>query len=242
MVWKEIESWTDRIVKAVPYPRLRVWKNAFFHPTATLSNEEKRASATQSVTDLAVAGIAVGVIVGLAQLIGSLLGLRFIGVVGALVGILVGTIFLAVGWTIGNLILSALEWVVARILGGKGRYGTHAGLTAVGLSATALANLPFMAAAGLFTAVPLLACLGALFGIPEVLIGLYGIYVRYVAVKAAHRFEPWKAAVAVFVPIILVSVAIVAIVVLAVFTAVFGGLLGLALGGASGALPFVPRP
>jgi len=53
----QLEEWADGIVNSISYDRLKIWKNVFFHPTATLSEQMKYPSVSRGAKDVFMASL-----------------------------------------------------------------------------------------------------------------------------------------------------------------------------------------
>ena len=174
---------------------VKVWIDAFVKPAATFKAQKSKASLKAGLMNYGIAGLISGIITaviilaGLSALVSTgftLPSMEGVGVTGA-VGAVIGGIIAAL---IGSLIITAILWVVARILGGKGTYTQQYYL--VSLYAVPVAILSI---------IPLV----------NILVILYGLYLLTVALREAHGYGTGKAVITWL--ILLVIVVIIALVI-----------------------------
>ncbi len=107
---------------------------------------------------------------------------------------------------IQTFLFSGAEFLVAKLLGGKGTYSNHFGLTSAAVASTSLAMLPLYAFVAILGNVPFINCLTC-FLLP-VLIGIavWSLYLRIQSIAAVHTLSMLKAVIVFIVPAILFSV------------------------------------
>jgi len=222
----QLEKWADDFVASINYDRLALWKEIFFHPTATLTEQMKTPSLKRAAKDVFIASLPMLVVglVGLALvffylfLLGTFAALLAPGMgLFVLAGMVIGAILLIILYfaspIIGWLLISVIQFVVAKLLGGKADFRTHSYM--IGL-ASATENV----GVSLFTIIGLVPCVGWIAQPIRVLVSIYGIYLNYKAVKVAHGFDTTRAAAVVVVPFV-IGVAMVVAVVLAFYLGLF---------------------
>jgi hypothetical protein len=121
-----------------------------------------------------------------------------------------GVPFSAVMSIVGLVIVSGISQIVARMLGGTGTFTQLA-------YAVAAYAAPLSLVTSLLSVIPLIACL-------NVLLGIYGLVLNVIAVKAVHRFDYGRAVISSAALLILL------LVIVACFMIVVLSLLGPAVG------------
>ena len=211
-----IEKIVMPIVSGMPY--VKTWMAAYFHPVETFQSQKAAGGFGAVVVNL----LLIGVLAWLATMLSFAVGLNFTQIAALAIGIAVYPVIMV----IANLIGSAVMFVIAKVLGGKGGYMEQTfaltlvfgGYTAFAFPFTVLSGLPFV---------------GAIFGLAAMLIALYSIYNEYLVLKAVHQLSGGKAALVILIPIIIAV--IIAFVLAAVLVAMFAGVVGAAaLGNAGG--------
>ncbi len=233
-----LEEYADSIVRAVNYDRLKIWKEVFFHPTKTLTDEIKNKNLMRGAKDVFVASL----IFLLLGFISLLLLFSYFGIIGLIytlpmlktglplvvgigliiIGILLIVLYFAtpiLSW----LFVSALQYITAKLLGGKADFTTHAYLVALSVASATFATIPFV----FLGFVP---CVNIFAEAVRTLIILYGLYLQYKAIRIAHTVGAPQAIIALFMPLI----ATIAIVII-LWLMVYFGLLSLAF------LPFASQ-
>jgi hypothetical protein len=195
-----------------------LWLKVLEMDEAFFAQEAPRASGTNTlISVLIITGVAIIAAV-ISTLIGSSLQAAFLppeyresalvgagaGVTGALCGGLFGGL---IGFYLGN----GFIYLVARILGGSGDYGTH----------TYLVSL-FIVPIGIVTgALSIIPCVGPLVAL---VISIYGIVLNVRAVKVTHNLTTGKSVVAVLSPAILgILLACIVILMLTLIGGAVGG-------------------
>ncbi|MFH1222535.1 MAG: YIP1 family protein [Candidatus Micrarchaeota archaeon] len=222
----QLEDYADGLVNSIKYDRLFIWKELFFHPTATIEKQmDEPHSLKRAAKDVFVASLpmlllgSVGLIIVFAYFgfLGGIFSLAlfqqnaiFVIAGGVVLALIVFCLYL-LGPVIGWYIYSWLQCTIAKMLGGKGDFRTHAYLNALAIAATQAAEVPFL----LLT---LLICLNSFVTPIRMLIGYYGLYLQYKVVKNVHGVTDVNAAIAVLVPIFLIT----GLAFVSVFVAYFG--------------------
>lgn len=195
-----------------------LWLKVLEMDEAFFAQEAPQASGTNTlISVLIITGVAIIAAV-ISTLIGSSLQAAFLppeyresalvgagaGVTGALCGGLFGGL---IGFYLGN----GFIYLVARILGGSGDYGTH----------TYLVSL-FIVPIGIVTgALSIIPCVGPLVAL---VISIYGIVLNVRAVKVTHNLTTGKSVVAVLSPAILgILLACIVILMLTLIGGAVGG-------------------
>jgi hypothetical protein len=161
---------------------IQLWKNVLLSPKKTFKKEKKKSNLGLGAKYILIAGAITGIIVGIVSLNPIIL----------LTSIILYPLINLLSWLIG----SGINFVFARILGGKGDYMKQSYLIA------------------LYSA-PLSIISTIIFIIPTVgiwlsfLIAIYGFYLLTFALKEAHSYSTGRAIMTWLLPFIIV-VAIVA--------------------------------
>ena len=223
----QLERLVDSLVSRIGFTRLRLWKDVLFHPTATFEQEMGKASLSRGAIDVFIAllaftfilaGLIVLVYTGLLLVLSELVAFAATGqfnvvqflltlvelaVVGIAASAIASIVFSALG-VVSWLVLTGIEFVLARLLGGTGAFTPHAYLYAITLAAYYVFSLP------LFILL-LLPCIGIVFEIIALFFYIYILYLWYKAVRIVHGLGKWPAIVVVLLPIVLMILAVVAI-------------------------------
>ncbi len=227
----QIESAVQGIASALPFAGFKELITSYFRPAAAI--KATKASLGAAANNLAGIGFLVGVATGIAAIIGqALFGTTESGMMGSLAGFgfgtgIVGLVVMAILgpiiYVISVFVGSALYFVAAKLLGGKGSFTLQTHAFALVMCGTALLALPFQ----FFGFIPVI---GAMLGIAIALIELYSLYSYYRAIKEVHQLSQMRAIAILLLPIILAFVVLV----------VLFGLAFLTLAGASSSLASAP--
>lgn len=194
--------------------RFEGWKKAFLSPGKALPAEAgKKAGAVDGLVNLGIAYLVTyAVIIFLSLIVAGQLG------VAGLIGGIIGVVFVTVVGLIATLIVAGLMYIMAMILGGKADYGKLFYVMSV-------VDSPLVLAVGALTVVTLvLPILALLTGLAQLLLALYGLYLLTLAVDAVYKFGKLKAVITWLVPGIVVFV--LAMVFAAAMAAMFLGGMG----------------
>ena len=215
----KLESWGDKIVNSIKYDRLKLWKEVFFHPTDVLTAEQKNASLGRAAKDVFIASVP-SLILGFAAILLFLAYMGFmsmgiavmfmeyaatIGIIGMIL-ILLSLILYLLSPIISWLVSSLIQFVVAKILGGKAKFATHAYLTGVSTASVRAATIPFL----LISMIP---CIGQVAAPVATLIGFYLYYLEYKSIKIAHKVDDLRAIIATIADILVWTTIILLLVV-----------------------------
>jgi hypothetical protein len=110
-----------------------------------------------------------------------------------------------------NILNSLLEFIIAKLLGGKANFGVHLNASILpGLAQWVfilpilIINIPIT----WLTYVPIISCIAPILQIPIVILLLiatiYAIYLKVIAFKEVHKFSTIRAVIAVLLPILIV--------------------------------------
>lgn len=168
-------STTFHMVK-IPFD---LWIPALTKPAETFSKQKGKASLGDALISMALAGLVGGAVGGLLA-----------GIVGLIAGAIGG---LLVSGLVVPLVMNAVVWVMAKLLGGKGSYSDQFYLYS-------LFGAPVMLVSGVLSIVPIV---GGLIG---GLLSLYSLYPLTMALKQVHGFDTMKAVIAWLVPGIIVAI------------------------------------
>jgi len=240
----QLEEWGDKIAASVKYDRLTLWKEILFHPTKTLASEMATPSLKRAAKDVFVSSLPVLILglIGVALLLGYVMifgiftaflipGLGVIGLGGLIAFAIIFLILYFLRPIISWFITAVIQFIIAKILGGKADFRTQAYLLG-------LANASTTAVESGLAIGSLIPCVGWLLQPIRMLVGFYGIYLNYKGVKIAHGLDKTRAAVVVLLPIVLWIGLIVALVIMfyvSIFSMFFLGAAagGVAAGGAN---------
>jgi len=223
---QKLEDYSDGIVNSLNYDRLRIWKEIFFHPTKTFGEQNPNAQLGRAAKDVFISAIP-GLVLGLlfillyAALL-SFYGALFtiakpelaalipLGIIGLVLVIILYLLSPVIGW----LVMSAIQYVVAKILGGKANFREHAYMTGLATASTNAFSVPFM----VLMFVP---CIGTIAQPIMLLIGFYGIYLEFSGTRKIHGISDMRSAVVALTPMVVVVGLIVllyALMVMGMFT------------------------
>jgi hypothetical protein len=132
-------------------------------------------------------------------------------VILAVVAILVGGTLLFILRWLAN---AAFEFILAKILGGVGSYRTHAYLDALEEAGISCALFPFI----LINFIPIISAIASPI---TMIIGIYGMYIRYLIVKQVHKLSTARAVLVVLIPPLLFMVVLVVLYLLLIVLASF---------------------
>jgi len=223
----QLESWADKAVAPIKYARLKLWKDVFFHPTKTLAEETGAGGLRRAAKDVFVSSLP-RLLVGLVALLLVMLYFFMIGmftiavvpVVGiiALPTLIIGAVVLLVLYFLSPIIswflIAVVQFVIAKILGGKADFRSQSYLLGLAMSAVNAVDSGMTVLNIVLLIIPCLGwMLAAIIRPLLVLIGFYGYYLNFRAVKTAHGLDDVRAAVVVILPVLLGMLLIVLLVV-----------------------------
>ncbi|MBD3210459.1 hypothetical protein GF318_03695 [Candidatus Micrarchaeota archaeon] len=230
----KLERGCTRFVDAIGYDRLKLWKEVMFHPSNTFSQELGKQGFMRGAKDIFISNLiplAIGFIfLMLFAVYGALLGLMAtlaapgIGILALAAMVVAGLVLVVLYFAspiISWLIQSAVQYLIAKLLGGTGSFRNQSYLIALGSASAAIV----FSILYVFSFVP---CLGYAANAVMILVGIYAIYLNYRAVKIAHGLSTIKAAVVTLAP-----VAIFFAMVIAAIIAFYLGIFSLAFLGSS---------
>lgn len=182
-----------------------LWKSAFFEPAKTFAAQKKKASYKTALVWAAAFGAIYAAAVGLFSF--NIMMLVF-GPIGG-----------AIGCVIGSVVASAVLYLFAKLLGGKGTFRQQYHLVTLSMAFSMLV----MAVAYAANLIPLVG--GAIFALILLLLGIYRVYLLTVALREAHGYGTMQAVLTWAIPllIVLVIAVIVAVVAFALFASVIAG-------------------
>ena len=219
----QIEGLLKKIYSLVPYNDISLSITAFFHPEEVLAKNAKKLSLSNAAKILAVAGLIYAVAFAInyiantvvSGVFGTVLGgangavSGAVNIVGAVIFAAILLVLIPIFAVIGEFILSAIYFVFAKLLGGKGTYAAQTNMLAYITSTFYLISAPA-------TIIQIVPCLGAVVGGIIIFAGsIYQLYASYKTIKAVHQLSGIKAGLVIILPIILVVIlAIIAVVLL----------------------------
>jgi hypothetical protein len=120
-----------------------------------------------------------------------------IGVPFTIAGAAVMLVMYPVMSVIGGYIISAIYFIVAKVLGGKGGFLEQTYCMALVSGGMVLMMVPF-------NVLQMLPIVGWIFGLLGLAVGLYGIISQYRMIRAVHSLSQLRAIVVLVVPMILI--------------------------------------
>ncbi|MFA6490126.1 MAG: YIP1 family protein [Candidatus Micrarchaeia archaeon] len=205
----QIESAVLGVASAFPCKSFKAWISAYFRPASAIKESGSLGDAAKNI---AIAGLLVGVVSGIMALVGMSLGGAAagsmmkggiggligggIGFAGGIVTLVALAVLTPIIYVVMGFVGSAIYFVVAKVLGGKGSYTSQTHILALVMCGTALLTLPFQ----VLETIPMV---GGIFGLATMLIGLYAFYSEYRAIKEVHKLSQIRAIAVVITPIIL---------------------------------------
>lgn len=131
---------------------------------------------------------------------------------------------------------SILEFIFAKILGGVGTFNEHLNISFNSYLIVYILSIPLLiisAVIGIIQSIPILnIILCILFlplfivGIIQLIIGIYGLYIKFIMVKELHKFDDLKALIVMFGPylslLLLTIIVVVVIMALGISLAAYG--------------------
>ncbi|MEM4634043.1 MAG: hypothetical protein QW275_02715 [Candidatus Anstonellaceae archaeon] len=216
----DIESRVLNVIKGtIPLATFMEVTTAYFRPADVLKVERGKKTITDSSKNFAFYGFLLGLVYA------PLLAFQAIGISFelAIITAIIALLLYPVLFIIMGLLMSAIFFAVAKILGGKGAFSDQTYIFSLIEGAIVLFNLPLM----LLMQIPVI---GWIFYLPSIAINLYGIYSIYRLMKEVHELSTLKSIIVVIVPFILLFLAI-AIFFIVLFSSL---LLSLAIAGSYG--------
>jgi hypothetical protein len=197
-------SWSEVWVEALTKPSVETYEDIVADPGA---------SASKAYTWVLIAAfISYGVAVGLSFLLDSILGVTglqqyslFEGITSSVIVLMCCAPILSLLAVLGLAINAAISQFVAGILGGSGSYNEL-------VYAFGAYQAPLTLIAAALGAIPYLNCL------TSILLGVYGIVLNVIAIKAVNKFD-WASAI--------ISSVVVVVGIIAVFGCIVIGFLAL---------------
>jgi len=240
----EYMKYVDRGVAMIPYKRAGIWREFFLNPTETVKKDN--VSIGQRIKDLYVIAafdlILMILIMGPALLLSSVtsggVSMLAYGMMGAAI------LVLLVLYPFLGLLYSLFELAAAKALGGTGDMQANFNASSLPGLSVFIIYLPLSIIAvplGWLGMVPVIGLCASCIRFPLALVstglGLYSMYLKYLAFKEVHRLSSAKAVGVVILPIVLIFALMVVIFVLiyAIMIAWFMSIMT-AAGAASGGL------
>ena len=225
----QIESAVLGVAAILPFQAFKTWITAYFRPSAAI--KAGPASLGAAAKNLATAGFLVGLVSGIVAFLlialfsglysaGTMMGFSGISaggspsLAGGIVTLVTIAVLTPILYVIGGFIGSAVFFVLAKILGGKGSYTMQTHAFALVMCGAALLSLPFQ----ILGVIPLI---GMVFELAMMLIMLYALYSYYRAIKAVHQLSQMRAIAVIVLPII-VLVVLMVVLLGAAFLAILG--------------------
>jgi hypothetical protein len=223
----------DKAISLIPYKKAATWKEFMFNPTDTIKRCDETVAGR--LVSLYVMN-AIGLVIALISML-PIIALTFMG--NALAGGFVMTVIaigVAAGFILGpilNMLYSVLEYLVAKLVGGTGRFQAHFNASALPGLGASIILLPLTVAEIPFTwlrSIPIIGvvsgCLTVPFSVVFGLVALYSLYPKYLAFKEVHKVSDLRALAIIFVPVFIIMALLVAIMVMfyaAIMAAIVSG-------------------
>jgi len=239
--WKaKYLGYVDKALGCIPYGRAMIWKGFFLDPIPTLNKDD--VGILQRMKDMAVVS-AIGSLVEAVIYMPPLIIWALISMGGAMALI---PLFLAM--IVANLVLapvmgfiySLLELLVAKALGGTGSMRTNfnaSALPGLGLWAILLPLTIAFIPIGWLSMIPFVSICTLVVTLPVSMLifglGLYSLYLKYLAMKEVHSLTSGRAAMVVLLPI-MILMGLLVLIFIAVYAIVIASAMG-AIGTAGGA-------
>jgi hypothetical protein len=220
-------GYVDQLAGMIPYQRVKLWRDFVMSPAAVIRKDD--VGIVQRMKDIyamtAVSYLIAGIMVlpALALLLLGFGGMALLGggaglmIIGAVVLVMVIAFVIT---PFINLLYSLLELLVAKLLGGTGSMASNFNASVLPSLAMFLVELPItilMIPLVWLGMVPFVSICAACIRFPLSLIvivmGLYGIYLKYVAMKEVHKLSSMRAAGVVLIPVLLICAVCVVLVV-----------------------------
>ena len=191
-----------------------VWKNVLVNPANSFAKYQRKANYTDALKHLVIGGVIAGFIDGLALLLVGAAASTKLGFLGAATGIggfftlLIGMpVLLIIGW----IIASAIYYIFAVLLKGKGSFLTQS-------YDIALYTAPLAVIYAIFGLIPVIG------SFINFLVFLYSLYLLTIALKAAHKYSTAKAFLTWFIPAIIIGIIVLLIAAAAIMAMISSGM------------------
>jgi hypothetical protein len=191
----------------------KIWMDVLEQPIQTFKKAKKNADLMQGLMYVAVAGVIIGILSGIkiavygnamTSLLPSLPGA--FGVVAFIATVIATPIANVLSW----LFVSAIMYVMARLLEGKGNFKTQSYLYAI-----------YVAPIGIISAV--LGLIPVIGGILSIIPAIYGLYLLTMSLKETHGYSTGRAILTWILPALVLAL-IAAIIGAAIATLFLAGL------------------
>ncbi len=223
----EIEVWiakymevVDKIISYIPYKRAGVWKEFFLNPAGTVRKNID--GIMPRMIDLYVIG-GIGLIISIfSSLIPYAISLLITAPLAVIPAIGISAAIILFSFAITpllTLLYALFEFVVAKILGGKADFTVHFNASVLPNLSTFIILLPVSIIEIPFSwlyYIPVVLCFAPSFpfAIVGAIVGLYALYLKFVAFKEVHEFGTLQSIATIFVPIIVLVIIAILLVVL----------------------------
>lgn len=158
---------------------LETWKNALLNPKKTFKKEKKKSNLGLGANYIAKAGIIAGIIAGIASL----------NLTNFIFSIILYPILNVVGWLLG----SAIYYMFAKLLGGKGDYTKQSYLMSLYIA-------PLSIVSAILVSIPVVGIWLSFF------VTVFGLYLLTFALKEAHNYSTDKAVLTWLIPFIILVI------------------------------------
>jgi|GEM_PF-3452362 len=212
----------DKVASFIPYKKVKTWRDFFFNP-AEVSSKSKDEGILPIVIDYYVMGF-LNFVISLLSMIAPIIVST---ILTAGFGIIEGVVLFALmlGFFLISPILSllyaVLEFIIAKILGGKASFSKHLFASFMPVLSTFIILLPLNLLSILLnwlTFIPAIglacSCITLPISIVMSLVYLYSMYLKYSAFKEVHKVSSGRAILIVVIPFIIVLAALIIVYIL----------------------------
>ena len=165
-----------------------LWKRVLQQPRSTFKSEMKRASWEEFGRNMVIAGLISGLITGI--FVGAGISRSQYGAFTGITAFVASLVLSPIISVLATLISSAIFYVIALLLGGKGNFLHQSYLFAI-----------FSAPLGIITSVLFLIPIVGM--VAAVVLAIYSLYLSTLSLKLVHRFSTGKAVMTWLIPIII---------------------------------------
>ncbi len=162
-----------------------LWISALKDPRTTFAKEKTNASLTEALKNIVVAGFILGVLSAILILVSTTAAAGGFGAVFGGIAALFIIFVLPVLMLVLLLILSGIYWIIAKVLGGKGKYETQTYIISLFLAPLMIISI--------LSNVMILLSLDFVGQIISTLIFLYFVYLLILTFKEVHEYGLGKA-------------------------------------------------
>jgi hypothetical protein len=162
-----------------------LWKNTLLNPKKTFKKEKKKSNLGLGANYIVKAGIVAGIITGIASL----------NLTSAIISIIAYPLISLVSWLFG----SGVNYVFAKLLGGKGDYTKQSYLLSLYIA-------PLSIVSAIITSIPVVGVWLSFF------VSIYGFYLLTLALKEAHGYSTGRAILTWLIPFVIIAAIVASLV------------------------------